>query len=86
MKNLIIDYKYGGIKTNRKDYDYIGGFIGIANGGNFNKIRLSNLGNVSSYNGGIGGLISSTWSANFSNISLSNIKNLSGREVGGGDL
>ncbi|EOW1604631.1 hypothetical protein ACOTBA_000372 [Campylobacter jejuni] len=83
MKNLIIDYKYGGIKTNRKDYDYIGGFIGIANGGNFNKIRLSNLGSVSSYNGGIGGLISSTWSANFSNISLSNIKNLSGREVGG---
>ncbi|WP_144744973.1 two-partner secretion domain-containing protein, partial [Campylobacter jejuni] len=87
IKNLIVDYKGGGIKlSSNKSYFSIGGFIGDAimlfDRANFSNISLVNLGNIivnsdrlSGIN--IGGFIGRSSDASFDNISLNNIKNIS---------
>ncbi|EAM0964449.1 filamentous hemagglutinin N-terminal domain-containing protein [Campylobacter jejuni] len=92
IKDLIVDYKGGGIKLSYFFNDtytslYVGGFVGNAlYTVNFSNISLVNLGNiiVNSINNDpqnsniyIGGFAGWTSDVNFNNIYINNIKNIS---------
>ncbi|MGM8974969.1 two-partner secretion domain-containing protein, partial [Campylobacter jejuni] len=86
IKNLIVDYKGGGIKLSSNN-SYVGGFAGgtmmlFSDRANFSNISLVNLGNIIINGNGqassiVGGFIGGSMYSSFDNISLNNIKNIS---------
>ncbi|QKF57304.1 filamentous hemagglutinin N-terminal domain-containing protein [Campylobacter ornithocola] len=91
FKNINVDYMDGGILV--KNSDYVGGFVGFVNNGNFENIFLKNIKNINnngnyahSFNatGGFAGAIDN---GIFSNISLNNIRNInSNHSVDNGNI
>ncbi|EPS9001932.1 beta strand repeat-containing protein [Campylobacter jejuni] len=84
IKDLTVDYKSGGIKSNALktiEYAGAGGLFGYGDDGTFTNISLNNVSNITSknYAGGFGGIAHGT----FTNISLNNIGDISGSNTGG---
>ncbi|EGK7515082.1 filamentous hemagglutinin N-terminal domain-containing protein [Campylobacter lari] len=90
FKNIIIDYKNGGINAKGiNDYIRVGGFAGTVRASNISNIYISNINNISSFceytekKGFVGGFIGEIDKSDISNIYISDIKKISGGIAGG---